>query len=298
MAYVPIPREKVLAAIEKIGASQPLEIKRETGGDSVLIGAVLSEMAANGMVAISRTKRGGSPFYYLPAKPESLERLNEFLGEKDQRTYRLLKDERVLREDALDPLSRVSLGNIPDFSRRFVVDGVAYWRYYLFPEDEAIRLVKGSVKETRVEETPAKAVATEQVKKEPFAPETVQKGEPKAKKPRKRAAKPVQQTMQQAVTTSSDPLYERVRAAIGPLRDVQIRKPEAELVGVHTGEGPHGRIETLVWATTKRVVEKALLKALLEARSKGMPLLVLAEDFPKKAEELVEETPNVHRKRL
>ena len=266
MSFAPIPREKVLAVIERLGPVQPLDVRRELReGDTVLIGAILSEMAANGAVAISKTKRGGSPFYYDPRKPETLAATAQHLGEKDKRTFDRLLADGVLREDELDPLTRVSLANIPDFSRRFVVAlngaDVVFWRYYLVPEEDA-----------RARVLPRKAA-------------------------RKRAPRAKKATVQ--ATLGPDPLLDRVRAELKEVSDVAILKPGAELTCVHAVPGPHGTIHTFVFASAKRLTEKAVLAQLLAARARGMPLLVLStEEVSKKLTELFDETPNVFHARL
>lgn len=137
-----IPREKLLGAIETLGPCQPIDIRKELKlGDTFLIGAMLSELVAEGVLAITKVRRGGSPFYYDVAKPERLDAVSKYLNEKDRRTYAMLKEERVMREDAQEPLVRVGLQNMADFSKRVEIDGVVYWRYFLTGEDEARSIV-------------------------------------------------------------------------------------------------------------------------------------------------------------
>jgi hypothetical protein len=139
-----IPKEDVLAAIEKIGPAQPIDVRKELRqGDSVLIGALMSEFVAEGKLRITATRRGGSPFYYDPTKPERLEVIRQWLNEKDRRTIAMLKEQKVMREDSQDPLVRVGLKNTPDFSMRMEADGVTYWRYFLIPEDDAVKMING-----------------------------------------------------------------------------------------------------------------------------------------------------------
>ena len=301
MPLTPIPREKVLAVIEKLGPVQPIDVRRELReGDSMLIGAILSEMAANGMVAISKTRRGGSPFYYDPAKPETLEQIAQYLGEKDRRTHELLKERGVLREDELEPLTRVSLGNIPDFSRRFTMalngTEVAFWRHHLVPEQEACVRAHPPAPAAPV----GNAVTTPAP--EPTKKTTVRK-RAIAKRPRKSAASVAPATVAQQATLAPivDALAERVKARFGSgaVTELVVLKADVEVVCVHTGPGPHGPFRTFVYACAKRLTEKAVLAQLLVARGRGMPLLVLSEDdLSKKLMELFDETPNVHHARM
>jgi hypothetical protein len=70
-------------------------------------------------------------------------------------------------------------------------------------------------------------------------------------------------------------------------------------VCVHTVGGPHGALHVFVYATTKKLTEKTVLKMLLESRGRGMPLLVLCtEDVPAKVQEFIDDTPNAYVKKL
>jgi hypothetical protein len=141
--YERIEREDVLRVLKTWGALQPLEVKRKLGkGESTMIGAVLSELAHNKRVAISKIKRGSSPFYYDPENPAALEKVAQYLGEKDKRTFDLLHKARVIDPEIVDPLTRVSLGNIHDYSFAFEHEGKKYYRYFLTSEAEAKELLK------------------------------------------------------------------------------------------------------------------------------------------------------------
>ena len=133
-----IPKENILDVIRKLGPCQPIDIRKELKvGDTFLIGAMLSELVADGTLIITKTRRGGSPFYSDPTAPESLEKISQYLNEKDRRTLAMLREQKVMREDAQDPLVRVGLKNIDDFSKKVGIDGVVYWRYFLITDTEA-----------------------------------------------------------------------------------------------------------------------------------------------------------------
>jgi hypothetical protein len=140
-----IPKDSVFAVVDKLGPCQPIDIRKELKlGDTFLIGALLSELVADKRLAISAVRRGGSPFYYDPQKPERLETLIKYCNEKDRRTLAQLKEVSVLREDAVEPLVRVGLKSLPDFSLPLVmpIDGqeVGFWRYFLVGEADARKL--------------------------------------------------------------------------------------------------------------------------------------------------------------
>lgn len=299
-----IPREAILAALEKLGPSQPVEIRKETGGETVLVGAVLSELVGIGAVVISKTKRGGSPFYYLPQKPETLERLAQFLPEKDRRTWQLLKDAQVLRSDEQTPLVRVSLQNIPDFSRQFMIGDISYWRYYLVSEEQALALITPPTPKAAVVEAQAPAVFEKPVEiaqTQPVQPEPVKISTAKpARKPRKKTTKKTEKVEQTQTTLEEDPLVTKTELFLKTkLANTTIKKAETEISWTITTQHPYGSVQVSIYSTTKKLTERLILKVLLEARGQGMPLIVLTtEELPKKIEETFEETPNIRLQRL
>ncbi len=152
----PINREEVLRIVKARGPIIPNELKRALGkGDTMLLGAILSELASKGLVRISHTKLGGSPFYYDPARPESLERVAHHLNEKDQKTWQRLRAARVLRDDEQDALTRVSLRNLKDYARQLHVKNeggtITYWKYYLVTDEEAEALIRKELEKKRRE---------------------------------------------------------------------------------------------------------------------------------------------------
>ncbi len=148
MRLQPIDREVLLKLVKERSPVLPLDLKRALNqGDSLLLGAMLSELVARKLVKITHVKLGGSPYYYDPEKPESIEKAASNLNEKDYRTYNLLKESKVLRDDEHDALTRVSLRNIKDYAINVpftTPDGVqlSFWRYYLVTEAEAVPLIR------------------------------------------------------------------------------------------------------------------------------------------------------------
>jgi hypothetical protein len=140
-------RDTVLEVLRKQGPSLPVQIKKAIGiGDTFMIGAILTELKEAGKLLVSNTKRGGSPFYYLP---EHAPRLADFitdLDEKERRAAFLLKEKKILRDKQQDPLMRVCLRQIKDFSMplevRLPEGAEIYWKWYLISNAEAETLIK------------------------------------------------------------------------------------------------------------------------------------------------------------
>lgn len=137
--------DKILA----MARSEPLtptKVAKAVGKDSLIASAMLSAMVEKGLLKISNVKVGSTPLYYDPNQAEQLQNYASYLNEKDRKAYELLKEKKVLRENALDPLSRVCVKNIKDFSRPLEVsfNGTKeiFWKWYLLPDSEAEPVIR------------------------------------------------------------------------------------------------------------------------------------------------------------
>jgi len=139
-------KETILQFVKSRGPIIPNQIKKEVGGETYLISAVLSELAKDGLIKISYTKIGSSPTYYASGQEFKLQELKKYLNEKDQRTFNLLRQKKVLRDKNQEMLVRVSLRNIKDFAKPLEVkvkgEKEIFWKWYLTPKDEAVDLIK------------------------------------------------------------------------------------------------------------------------------------------------------------
>ncbi len=138
-------KEKIVSFLRQKGPSVPNDIKKALGGDTIIFGAILSELISRGKIKITKLKKGSSPFYYLPGQEPMLEKLMEFLNPKDQETVRLLKEQKVIRESEHTLFIRLSLRNIPDFAKEMMLQTkegpYRFWRYYQINQEEAIKIV-------------------------------------------------------------------------------------------------------------------------------------------------------------
>ena len=128
-------KDKIVSLLRSKGPLVPNDIKKVLGGDTTILGAILSELANRGIVKISNLKKGSSPFYYLEGQEEQLEKFTEYLNPKDQQTQQLLKEKGILRDHSLELFHRVSIRQIKDFAKSFTMQThqgeVVFWRYYL-----------------------------------------------------------------------------------------------------------------------------------------------------------------------
>jgi hypothetical protein len=135
-----IPKEKILEVVRE-GPTIPTKIVKRVGGDTMLIGAILSTLVHSGDVLVSSLKIGGSPLYYIKADEQKLENFADHLNDKDRKTLNMLKEQKLLRDSEQDPLIRVSLRTLKDFAKSFEIDidgkKELFWRYNGYNVDQA-----------------------------------------------------------------------------------------------------------------------------------------------------------------
>ncbi len=141
--------EKKRQILEQLNAKGPLlglEVARAVALDSVMAGALLSELLKAAKVKVSSAKIGSSPVYYLPGSEAKLERLYPYLNEKDRRAYDELVKSKVLREEDLTPLLRVSVQSLHDFAVPLDVkignDHKRFWKWHLATNEEVTSLIR------------------------------------------------------------------------------------------------------------------------------------------------------------
>jgi hypothetical protein len=143
-------KDAVLRIVQMRGPVIPNDIRKELGGENLIIGAILSELASDGKVKITSTKIGSTPAYYTAGAESRLQNLVKYLNEKDRKTVELLKQRRLLKDSDLTPLLRVSLRNIRDFAKPLEVSVKGqkeiYWKWYLTPTQEAEQIILKRIK--------------------------------------------------------------------------------------------------------------------------------------------------------
>jgi hypothetical protein len=169
--YKMISKDAVLRIVQMKGPVIPNHVRKELGGENLIIGAILSELASEGKVKVTHTKIGGSPAYYTAGTESRLQSLVPHLNEKDRKTVELLRQRRVLKDSDLTPLLRVSLRNIRDFAKPLEVSirgqREIYWKWYLLPTNEAEQIISKQVRPTiKTEKIEVKAPEPTPVRKE------------------------------------------------------------------------------------------------------------------------------------
>ncbi len=145
MLYSMLTKESVLKIVQEQGPVLPIQIKKILGGDTLLIGAVLSELTDAKQVLVSQTKFGTSPAYYITGQEKDLERLVPYLNSHQQKTLALLKEKKVVEDKRQNTESRIALRQLPDFSISLGIKGKSYWKWHTLSDAEAIKLAQRRV---------------------------------------------------------------------------------------------------------------------------------------------------------
>ena len=157
MVFENVPREKVLAVVKEKGPTIPTRIVKEVGGNTFVIGAVLSDLVNAKLIKVTQgIKMGGTPLYYADGQEPKLAEFVQYLNEKDRKVFELLQQEKVLYDDVQDPLVKVCLRNLKDFAKPIAIETKnekdLFWRFYLVSDEEAVRIAKEFLKKRAQEQ--------------------------------------------------------------------------------------------------------------------------------------------------
>lgn len=140
-------QEKILYFLKVVGPTIPAKVAKNINTEILLASAHLSDLAAQGKIKISSLKIGGTPLYYLPGHEEQLYHFAAGnLNPKDYQVLEALKQQKIMRENSLDLLSRVALRSLKDFAIPLHVtvggDKELFWKWHLLSDEEASASIK------------------------------------------------------------------------------------------------------------------------------------------------------------
>ncbi len=277
--------QRVLELVRQKGPVFPAQVSVEIGTSSMLVSAMLSELASSSKVKISSVKVGGSPLYYTPGQEEKLQRYVKYLHEKEVRAYELLKSKMVLQDDVLEPVMRVALRQIKDFALPLNVqtpngDVKLFWKWYMLSNDAAEPYINdilegGRKKEVAVPSKPEAVIQEKQMV--PDRQETLS-----VQKPKKQTSADAGEFVRKVMAYFSG-------SGIEVLEQYESkRKGDAEFVV--SVPSPVGGIRYYCRAKDKKSCNDAdLSTAYVQGQVKKLPVLFLASGkLTKKAAEMLE----------
>ncbi len=279
--------QRVLEIVRRKGPLVPTQVSVEVGTSSLIVSAMLSELASIRQVRISSVKVGGSPLYYAPGQEEKLQNYVKYLHEKEIKAYEFLKSKKVLQDEVLEPVIRVALRQIKDFSLPLNVqtpDGEVklFWKWYLLSNDDAEPYIKDILESGKEEEVPAaqvQAAVPEAVPKPAAAEmqETLRVHKPKRAAPA--ASGEFVNSIMNFFTGSQIEVLERLEGK---------RKSEAEFIV--SVPSPVGNIKYYCMAKSKKSCNDAdLSSAYVQGQVRKLPVLFLTSGkLTKKAAEMLE----------
>ncbi len=270
-------KEKILQLIRIKGPVIPAQISKEINTNILMASAYLSELSSNNLVKISNIKIGDSPLYYLPGQEHRLQDFANKLHEKEKKSYDLLKQNKVLRDTSLDPVSRVTLRNMKDFAFPLKVDyqdkSEIFWKWYLLPNKEAEDLIK-------IELMPSTKTEEKEKKKE-------------VQKPLKEDEQKEIKTVKKEVTLT-DEFHDKIQQYFSRNKiniiDKKIIRKNKDIEMLVEIPSPVGNLKYFCKAKKKKKINDGDLSSVyIQGQSKKLPVLFITTgELTKKANELLE----------
>lgn len=178
-------QEDVLQVVKQHGPTIPNQVKQRLGaGDATMINVYLSNLKEEGKIKFTNLQLGSSKFSYTQEQKPKLENLIEHLNEKDRRTAKKLQEQRVLRVQEQDPLTRVGLQQIKDFAIPIKVSTgqgeEIFYRYFLTSPEEAQKRIREQLNPQNKQEPPEQPIPQEVQQPETKQEEPTPEEEPTA----------------------------------------------------------------------------------------------------------------------
>jgi len=138
-------KEHILSFIQARGPSLPVHVARSVNLSPLFASAFLSELYNESKLLMSHLRVGSSPLYLIKGQEEQLEKSIEHLNQREKEAFFLIKNKKVIQDEAQSPVMRVALRAIKDFALPYkhITNNQEkiYWRYHLIPEQEASMLL-------------------------------------------------------------------------------------------------------------------------------------------------------------
>lgn len=285
-------KNQILEIVRKEGPVLPAQISQKVVSNILFTSALLSDLASQDQVRMSKAKIGGSPVYYIKGQEPKLQMLYKHLGEKLKKIFDLLKEKRILRDKELEPWQRVAVREIKDFSVMITVNHQGaqetFWKWYLVHDEEAKKVITDTIKKEMPEEPKKeelKPEPKEELKKEP-AKELKQE-------PKEEVVKEKKETVRKHVT-SGDRFYGLLNTYFSDNRIVileeQALRKNTEYEFVIGIPSALGNLKYFVKAKNKKKISDAELNmAYTTGERKKLPTIFMSTgEMTKKAEQYLE----------
>ncbi len=316
-----VDKQNILSIVQAKGPIIPNELKKELkAGDTIMLGALLSELAEEGKVKVTHTKVGGTPAYYTLGTEVRLQNLLKYLNSKDKNTAEMLRQKKILKDSDQEPLVRVSLRSIKDFAKplEVTVKGKKeiYWKWYTVPSNQAQEIILKQVKlaeKTAKKEEPAPAKKPEekqeqekqegkkgkQEKKKTEEEIKAEKKQAEAKEPAEKPEKTGKEIQQElgidleALEKEKDPFFKKIFAYCKEydimIKEYGILRKKSDIELFLVVPSRIGSQEYYCKAKSKKKVNDGdLSSAYIHGQAKKLPVIFLTRgELTKKAKEML-----------
>jgi len=244
--------------------------------------------------------------YYVQGQQNKLQEYSNNLVEKEKQAYESLKQKKVLKDSLQEPAIRVALRQIKDFAVPLQVTyenkKEIFWKWYLLENSEAVSLLKEIIakKEEIKREIPKQPIQEEI--KEKVQNKTIQKPEIKREaitksiqkqETLKQEEKPKETIKKETKQIVNDSFFDTINRFFNKNKMEVIEKTEIkknyEIDFIAQLETPIGNVKYFCKSKNKKKInESDLSTALIQAQSKGLPLLFLTTGaITKKSREML-----------
>ncbi len=301
-------KQKIISHLQKNGPSLLVQLSKVIEKDTILTGALLSDLAKSKKIKVSFLKYGTSPYYYLPGQEAMLERLlYPTLKEKEKEVFDLLKKKQILKDSLLEPAQRVAIRLLKDFAIPVQVKKddteILFWKWHTLSDEEAkekiLNLISGKKEEKPLEVKKGIEPLVQETKPQPKTEVKELKKEIKGSKAE--IQKPLAKTENKTETQKESKKEAKHKAdfyatLISHLQNLgaeiiseQVIKKNKEINLVLNAPSSLGKVRFFAKALNKKKITNADISlAYNEAQQTGLPLLMISSgEFPKKANEFV-----------
>ena len=281
-----VDNEKIIG-IARLRPIQPADVAKVAGVDTIVAGAILSDLASKKLLKVSNLKVGSSPLYYYPSNPGQLLRFVDYLNEKDKETVDILKEKKIMRPSQESPLIRVSLNNIKDFAIPLEVtidnNKEIFYKWFLLKDDEVKPLIEQMLGQKKSSEK---------------RPERVEKQESPVMKEKKLIPKKEEKKFVEKVKTYNiDGFFEKNKIKVLNILDKKKKSACEYIIKLPT---PVGNVKFFCAVLNKcRVSDADISKVIVKSQMRKLPgLLLYCGQLTNKAQELSKSNSEILIKRL
>ncbi len=283
-------KERILEVIRQRGPELPVRVANAIGNNNLFTAAFMSELVGEQKLKISHMRVGSSPLYYIIGQEEQLQKYTNYLNHKEKEAFRVLKENKILKDEELEPAIRVALRSIKDFAVPIQITNNGelkiFWKIHTLSNEDAKDIIELKLN-PKVEKKTEKIV--EQKKEEYIEPEKIKKEEStelKEKQPK------------QTSTSISSPFLDNIKSMLKErkfeiLTELLVKKKE--YYAKISSDTHFGKQEFyLVAKDKKKITTDDLVNAMQKSQAEKMPALILSPgDIDKKAQDFYREWRNL-----